>query len=157
VMDRLVLSDAAWERMAPLIIGRLAIVWAGLPEIKDKSRLSYPALLASLGSLLRNEPSLRAACITGFLMFAAFSAMWSTLATLLAKPPYGFGSDTVGAFGFLGIAGLLALWAPVHCAAGFDLEMNFGTVSLAAPHAASSSVSRYSRTDRRVRASASQS
>jgi hypothetical protein len=108
-MDRLVLSDAGWERMAPLIIGRLAIVWAGLPEIKDKSRLSYPALLASLGSLLRNEPSLRAACITGFLMFAAFSAMWSTLATLLAKPPYGFSSDTVGAFGFLGIAGLLAL------------------------------------------------
>jgi hypothetical protein len=121
-MDSLVLSDAAWERMAPLIIGRLAIVWAGLPEIKDKSRLSYPALLASLGSLLRNEPSLRAACITGFLMFAAFSAMWSTLATLLAKSPYGFGSDTVGAFGFLGIAGLLALWAPDRFRASVVLE-----------------------------------
>src|SRR5258705_7872640 len=35
--------------------------------------------------------------------------------------------------------------------------MNFGTVSLAAPHAASSRVSRYSRTDRRVLAMASQS
>src|SRR5215213_2543911 len=45
----------------------------------------------------------------------------------------------------------------VHCAAGSDLEMNFGTVSLAAPQAASSRVSRYSRTDRRVLAMASQS
>src|SRR5580700_4468934 len=35
--------------------------------------------------------------------------------------------------------------------------MNFGTVSLAAPQAASSKVSRYSRTDRRVLAMASQS
>src|SRR5438309_12042631 len=35
--------------------------------------------------------------------------------------------------------------------------MNFGTVSLAAPQAASSRVSRYSRTDRRVLAMASQS
>ncbi len=38
-----------------------------------------------------------------------------------------------------------------------DREINFGTVSLAAPQAASSSVSRYSRTDRRVLASVSQS
>jgi hypothetical protein len=43
----------------------------------------------------------------------------------------------------------------VHCGAGSDLEMNFGTVSLAAPQAASSRVSRYSRTDRRVLAMAS--
>lgn len=107
-MDRLVLSDAGWERMAPLIIGDWRSSGWGYRRSRTKSRLSYPALLASLGSLLRNEPPLRAACITGFLMFAAFSAMWGTLATLLANPPYGFGSDTVGAFGFLGIAGLLA-------------------------------------------------
>jgi predicted MFS family arabinose efflux permease len=41
-------------------------------------------------------------------MFAAFSAMWGTLAALLANPPYSFGSGTVGAFGFLGVIGLLA-------------------------------------------------
>src|SRR3972149_5709890 len=34
--------------------------------------------------------------------------------------------------------------APVHCAAGSDGEMNFGTTSVAAPKAASSSVARYS-------------
>ena len=70
--------------------------------------LSYPGLLASLGTLLRDEPPLRAACVTGFFMFAAFSALWGSLVALVARPPYGFGSDTVGAFGFLGIAGLLA-------------------------------------------------
>ena len=47
--------------------------------------------------------------------------------------------------------------APVHCAAGSDFETNFGLTSLAAPQAASSSVSRYSLTERRVAAIASQS
>ena len=47
--------------------------------------------------------------------------------------------------------------APVHWAAGSDLDTNFGFTSLAAPHAASSSVSRYSRTEQRVLAIASQS
>lgn len=38
--------------------------------------------------------------------------------------------------------------APVHCAAGSDGETNFGSTPVAAPQAASSSVSRYSRIDR---------
>src|ERR1700683_5674891 len=40
------------------------------------------------------------------------------------------------------------LCAPVHCAAGSDGETNFGTTSLAAPHAVSSRVARYSFTAR---------
>src|SRR3954467_2265077 len=40
------------------------------------------------------------------------------------------------------------LCAPVHCAAGSDGETNFGTTSLAAPHAPSSRVARYSFTAR---------
>lgn len=51
---------------------------------------------------------LRVACLTGFLMFAAFSALWESLAALLAEEPYRFGPDMAGAFGFVGIAGLLA-------------------------------------------------
>src|SRR5262249_32070913 len=45
----------------------------------------------------------------------------------------------------------------VHCAAGSEQEINLGPTSLAAPHAASSSVLRYSCTERRVAASAGQS
>src|SRR6476646_11357972 len=40
------------------------------------------------------------------------------------------------------------LWAPVHWAAGSDGETNFGTTSLAVPHAVSSRVARYSFTAR---------
>src|SRR6478672_10777876 len=40
------------------------------------------------------------------------------------------------------------LWAPVHCAAGSDGETNLGTTSLAAPHAVSSRVAKYSFTAR---------
>ena len=42
----------------------------------------------------------------------------------------------------------VALVAPVHCAAGSDREVNFGSTGLAAPKAASSSTARYSRTAR---------
>jgi predicted MFS family arabinose efflux permease len=111
-LSGLVGAHAGWRAMFAIAIvidvGLMAIVWLGLSETEGKSKLPYPALLASLSTLLRNEPVLRAACVTGFLMFASFSALWSTLAVLLARQPYGFGSDVVGAFGFLGIAGLLA-------------------------------------------------
>jgi predicted MFS family arabinose efflux permease len=86
----------------------IVVVIARLPQTERTTTLAYPALLTSLWSLIRNEPVLRAACVTGFLMFAAFSALWSTLAMLMSRPPYHFGPDAVGAFGFVGIAGLLA-------------------------------------------------
>lgn len=111
-LSGLVGAHAGWRAMFLMAIvidvALMAIVWLRLPETEGKSKLPYPALLASLGTLFRGEPLLRAACVTGFLMFASFSALWSTLAVLLARQPYGFGSDVVGAFGFLGIAGLLA-------------------------------------------------
>jgi hypothetical protein len=40
------------------------------------------------------------------------------------------------------------LRAPVHCAAGSDVETNFGSTSVAAPNAASFNVERYSFTAR---------
>ncbi|WP_408528293.1 MFS transporter [Paraburkholderia fungorum] len=43
----------------------------------------------------------------GFLVFAAFSALWATLAALLVRPPYHFGPAAIGAFGLVGIVGLL--------------------------------------------------
>jgi predicted MFS family arabinose efflux permease len=39
------------------------------------------------------------------MVFAAFSALWGTLAALLARPPYAFGPSVVGVFGLIGLLG----------------------------------------------------
>lgn len=67
----------------------------------------YKSLLVSLMTYFRQEKELRKACLYGALMFGSFSALWGALAFLLARPPYEFGSDVVGAFGFAGIAGIM--------------------------------------------------
>ena len=82
-----------------------------VPPTKPSSDLPYPKLLLSLGRLFAAHATLRAACITGFLAFGAFSALWATLAALLAKPPYHFGANTVGLFGLIGAVSIVA--APV--------------------------------------------
>jgi predicted MFS family arabinose efflux permease len=89
----------------------IAIVWRILPATKPSSELSYQRLLQSLGQLFAEHPTLRAACVTGFLAFGAFSALWATLASLLARAPYRFGADVVGLFGLIGAVSIFA--APV--------------------------------------------
>ena len=86
----------------------IVIVWRALPKTKPAADLSYLALLRSMWLMFSEEPILRAACLSGFLLFAAFGAFWSTMAGLFALPPYGFGSATVGAFGLLSLAGIAA-------------------------------------------------
>jgi predicted MFS family arabinose efflux permease len=108
----LIATHAGWRgTFAAAIIIDLAIlliVRQMLPAIAPTTTLPYPKLLHSLWQLFRDEPVLRVAAGTGFLLFAAFSALWGTLAQLLTKAPYGFGPATIGAFGLIGIAGLLA-------------------------------------------------
>lgn len=111
-LSGLVGAHAGWRAMFVVAIGidvaLMATIALRLPKTTPGSTQSYPALIASLGTLVRREPILRAAALTGFLMFAAFSALWASLAALVARPPYGFGPDVAGAFGFAGITGLFA-------------------------------------------------
>ena len=69
---------------------------------------AYPALLRSIGGLLRDEPVLAAVVPFGAMSFGAFSAFWTTLAFHLAGPPFGYPSGVVGLFGLVGIVGALA-------------------------------------------------
>ena len=57
---------------------------------------------------MRDEPVLRESCLFGAATFGAMSAFWNTLAFLLAGPPFGYGSEAVGLFGLVGVAGALA-------------------------------------------------
>jgi predicted MFS family arabinose efflux permease len=85
----------------------IAVIWRYLPRTRPASDLSYPRLLASLGQLLARQPLLREACLVGFLLFAAFNVLWGSLAMMLARPPYGYGSEVVGLFGLVGVSGMV--------------------------------------------------
>jgi predicted MFS family arabinose efflux permease len=86
----------------------LVIVAKSLPVTTSLTTISYDRLLRSLGSLVREEGVLRYCAASGLLMFAAFSALWASLAALLAQPPYGFDSATIGLFGLVALLGIVA-------------------------------------------------
>ncbi|MFO0929684.1 MAG: MFS transporter [Gemmataceae bacterium] len=71
-------------------------------------RPPYLQLLTSLGELLRTEPVLRQGCLFGAMSFGAMSAFWNTIAFFLAGPPYHYGTDRVGLFALVGVAGAAA-------------------------------------------------
>ena len=73
----------------------------------DPARLPDEAR-GKLGWLFLDHQTLRAACATGFLAFAAFGALWATLAGLLARPPFQLGADVVGLFGLIGAVSIVA-------------------------------------------------
>lgn len=102
---------AGWRTVyvlaALLDIGLIFIVWIYLPRNVPHSNISYLSLLRSLWILFWKEPILRLACLSGFLLFAAFSVLWGSLAFLLAQPPYEFRSEMVGAFGLASVVGIL--------------------------------------------------
>jgi predicted MFS family arabinose efflux permease len=78
-----------------------------LPKYQPKSQLSYGELLRSLWKLVKSQPALREASLIQAMLFGAFSVFWSTLAFLLTRPSYGYGSKAVGLFGLVGIVGIL--------------------------------------------------
>lgn len=89
-----------------LVVG--TILWVSLPRLERKISQPYLALLGSMIGLLMKHRSLRAACAIQACVFAIFSAFWSVLALLLAKPPFGLGSAVAGAFGIVGLMGIAA-------------------------------------------------
>lgn len=86
----------------------LVLVIRTLPKAASVAPIGYGALMRSLGTLVREERVLRLSAVNGFLMFAAFSALWATLGALLVRPPYEFGPAAIGAFGLVSLLGIAA-------------------------------------------------
>jgi predicted MFS family arabinose efflux permease len=103
---------AGWRAMYWIATGLdiilIMVIYTKLPQNIASINISYKRLLYSMWELLKTEPVLRNASVAGFLLFAAFSALWGTLAFLLSQAPYHFNSGIVGSFGLVGILGMLA-------------------------------------------------
>jgi predicted MFS family arabinose efflux permease len=78
---------------------------AVLPRVPPKAPHRYRDLMRSLAGIVRESPKLRQVSLTAALLFAAFSAFWTTLAFRLETPPFHYGSEVAGLFGLVGATG----------------------------------------------------
>jgi predicted MFS family arabinose efflux permease len=104
-----VASVLGWRAVFLVAAGLTALfvplLWWRLPKLPPVRSVSYREALASLWTLVLEQPTLREASVIGFLIFAAFSAFWTNLAFLLGTPHYRLGAGVAGSFGVLGAAG----------------------------------------------------
>ena len=112
VVSGFVAEHFGWRAMFVGASASIALVglaaWRGPPRFHPTSRLSYGALLGSLGTLVSKHGALRRAALAQGLLSVGFSAFWSTLAVMLHGAPFHLGSAAAGAFGLAGAAGALA-------------------------------------------------
>ncbi|EKM8120246.1 MFS transporter [Enterobacter hormaechei] len=95
-----------WVASVLMVIMALAL-WRGLPKVKQENHLNYPQLLASVFSLFTRDKLLRTRAVLGCLTFANFSILWTSMAFLLAAPPFNYPEGVIGLFGLAGAAGAL--------------------------------------------------
>ncbi|MDV2903825.1 MULTISPECIES: MFS transporter [Phytobacter] len=95
-----------WVASVLMVIMAIAL-WRGLPKVKQDNHLNYPQLLGSIFTLFAKEKVLRTRALLGCLSFANFSILWTSMAFLLASPPFNFSEGVIGLFGLVGAAGAL--------------------------------------------------
>lgn len=96
------LSSAALTFVVALLLYRL------LPAQRPALRLSYPRLVGSLFTLLRDEPVLRIRAVIAMLIFANITTLLTPLVLPLSAPPFSLSHTDIGLFGVAGVAGALA-------------------------------------------------
>ncbi|HET6792959.1 MAG TPA: MFS transporter, partial [Acidimicrobiales bacterium] len=104
-----VAQAAGWRSVYFAAAGLMAVTSAvlavRLPTHRESPGTGYGGLLRSVWTIFAEEPVVRLRASYGALSFGAFSVLWTSLAFLLARPPYSYGTGTIGLFGLVGAAG----------------------------------------------------
>ena len=106
-------ADAAGWRAIFVCAAVLAVLLAGLlrraiPALPPKARVAYPALIASVATVVRRERVVRWTLALASTGFATFTMFWTSLTFLLSGPPFHYSASVIGLFGLVGIAGAAA-------------------------------------------------
>ena len=96
-----------WVASVMMVLMALAL-WRWLPRLKQSVPLNYGQLMGSVFSLYARHPVLRTRAITGSLIFANFSVLWTSMAFLLSSPEWNYSEGEIGLLGLVGAAGALA-------------------------------------------------
>ena len=107
IMSGLLLGILLARTVAGLMALMALALWRGLPQMKSETHLNYPQLLGSVFSMFISNKILRTRALLGCLTFANFSILWTSMAFLLAAPPFNYSDGVIGLFGLAGAAGAL--------------------------------------------------
>lgn len=93
------------------------LLYRYLPNNKPANSLPYLKLIASMGGLIKQHKVLRQSALIGALWFAAFNAMWATLALHVSQPPFNYDAQQIGLFGIIAMSGIIGAkvsgkWVP---------------------------------------------
>ena len=84
------------------------LLYRAIPPLAPKTHAAYPALIASVGGVVRRERTLRWTMMLGATAFASFTMFWTSLTFRLSAPPFSYGVSVIGLFGLAGLAGVIA-------------------------------------------------
>jgi predicted MFS family arabinose efflux permease len=106
-------ADVAGWRAIYLVAAVGAVLFAvllhrAIPPLAPKTRMAYPALIASVGAVVARERSVRWTLVLGAIGFATFTMFWTALTFLLSSPPFSYPVSVIGLFGLAGLAGAIA-------------------------------------------------
>jgi predicted MFS family arabinose efflux permease len=108
----LIAQAAGWRTVywgaAVLLMVMAAVLYRVLPGEPVRVPVTYRTLVIGSFALLATEPTLRRSAWYGALIFAGFSAVWTTLSFHLAASPFHYSNAVIGLFGLFGVAGVLA-------------------------------------------------
>jgi predicted MFS family arabinose efflux permease len=111
-----------WRAVYGLAAGAMlllaGVVRLFLPTSHPETAITWRELMASTLALVRQHALLRESALLGALLFAGFSAFWTTLVFFLAEPPYRFAnpSAAAGLFGLVGALGAVGAPSVGHLA-----------------------------------------
>lgn len=91
-----------YDGVAIFLFGLSCVLLFALPKSEASYQGSYRGLLSSVAQLFLTQATLRESAFLGALLFASFSAFWSTLIHLMEAAPFHLGANSVGLFGLLG-------------------------------------------------------
>jgi predicted MFS family arabinose efflux permease len=95
-----------WVAAALVLLLAIVLAWR-LPDEPVRANATYGGLLASVAQLFASSRTLRQRGLYGGLAFAAFSVFWTTMAFVLAGPPFRYSETVIGLFGLAGAAGAI--------------------------------------------------
>ncbi|MEV0718601.1 MFS transporter [Asanoa sp. NPDC050611] len=108
----LVAGTAGWRTIyasaAVVVVLLAALIHRALPPLAPKTRMRYPALIASVGTVAVRERAVRWTLLLGAIGFAVFAMFWTALTFRLSAPPFHYPPTVIGLFGLAGLAGVLA-------------------------------------------------
>ena len=90
---------------AVFLVALALLLRRAMPLMPPRVPMQYGHALRSLWTIFRTQPLLVESATVGGLVFAAFSAFWTTLVFLLGSPHYRLGAGVAGSFGVLGAIG----------------------------------------------------